>query len=648
MPTTVNSPICMFEGVFAPGTVNDESRTIEVKWYTGARVERYSWSQQELYLLELSMDPKHVDLSRLKSGTAPLLNAHHSFDLEDIIGVIESAKIENGIGYATVRFSKRPEADVIFQDVKDGVIRNVSLGTSISALELIESKEGSPKVYRATKWQPYELSFVPVGADPQAQSFSKENREADPLEKLIKGGNEEMNENPQVTQTQQPAATPAAETVTQESLQLPTEQLAAERRAERERATAIIALCDKHGMTVEFRNEMLENGTELNDVRARILEKLSVKAPTVSSVHVTAEEKDKKKEAFTMALLNRAVPGKYKAEDNLASYRGRSLVEMSRKYLSDSGVNTENLSRREIAELALCGRTSMGAMMSTSDLPLILGNTIGRRLRDDYVELAPTWPQFCTRTNAVDFKEMTVVALSDLTEFKDIPEHGEYERGEVVDSAEKYAVQKSGIIIAFTWEMVVNDDLSALSRLPRRIASSAREKEAKTVYGILINNPKMSDGKAVFHADHGNLATSGGVPNETTLAAAVTAIFAQKDVNGTPINVKPRFLVHGGQTMVDVKKILSNDMSATKSSDVNVFKGEFVPVLDPHITDKKWFLISDPAFCDTIEYAYLDGEEGLFTEMRNGFEVDGLEIKARLVFGAKAIDWRGMYKNAGQ
>ena len=130
------------------------------------------------------MDPKHVDLSRLKSGTAPLLNAHNSWDLEDIIGVIESAKVENGIGYATVRFSKRPEADVIFQDVKDGVIRNVSMGTSISALELLESKEGSPKVYRATKWQPYELSFVPVGADPQAQSFGNDNREEDPLEKI--------------------------------------------------------------------------------------------------------------------------------------------------------------------------------------------------------------------------------------------------------------------------------------------------------------------------------------------------------------------------------------------------------------------------------------------------------------------------------
>ena len=50
---------------------------------------------------------------------------------------------------------------------------------------------------------------------------------------------------------------------------------------------------------------------------------------------------------------------------------------------------------------------------------------------------------------------------------------------------------------------------------------------------------------------------------------------------------------------------------------------------------------------DTIEYAYLDGQDGVFTETRMGFEVDGMEVKARHDFGAKAIDHRGFYKNPG-
>ena len=50
---------------------------------------------------------------------------------------------------------------------------------------------------------------------------------------------------------------------------------------------------------------------------------------------------------------------------------------------------------------------------------------------------------------------------------------------------------------------------------------------------------------------------------------------------------------------------------------------------------------------DTIEYAYLEGQQGAYIETRNGFDVDGVEIKCRLDFGAKAIDWRGLYKNPG-
>ena len=53
-----------------------------------------------------------------------------------------------------------------------------------------------------------------------------------------------------------------------------------------------------------------------------------------------------------------------------------------------------------------------------------------------------------------------------------------------------------------------------------------------------------------------------------------------------------------------------------------------------------------PNMVDTIEYGFLDGNE-LYTEQREGFDVDGMQFKVRMTFGAKAIDWRGLYKNAG-
>ena len=74
------------------------------------------------------------------------------------------------------------------------------------------------------------------------------------------------------------------------------------------------------------------------------------------------------------------------------------------------------------------------------------------------------------------------------------------------------------------------------------------------------------------------------------------------------------------------------------------------PISEPQLdaaSETAWHLAASPNQIDTIEYAYLEGQQGAYIETRNGFDVDGVEIKCRLDFGAKAIDWRGLYKNPG-
>ena len=75
-----------------PETIDAEARTVEVLWSTGATVRRRDLWTGKRYDEVLSLDPRHVDLSRLNSG-APLLNAHGAFDLANVIGVVERAWI---------------------------------------------------------------------------------------------------------------------------------------------------------------------------------------------------------------------------------------------------------------------------------------------------------------------------------------------------------------------------------------------------------------------------------------------------------------------------------------------------------------------------------------------------------------------------
>ena len=118
--------------------------------------------------------------------------------------------------------------------------------------------------------------------------------------------------------------------------------------------------------------------------------------------------------------------------------------------------------------------------------------------------------------------------------------------------------------------------------------------------------------------------------------------------DGSVLNLTPSILIVGPDNEAAANKYTSAQFVAAKSVDINpVYNTSLTVVVDARVAGTNWYLSASPALIDTVEYSYLEGENGLFTERREGFEVDGLEIKARLVFAAKAIDWRGLYKNVG-
>ena len=103
-----------------------------------------------------------VRLDWLKGGTAPLLLNHNR---NDLIGVVESAKLEDRRGKAVVRFGKSELAQEIRQDVIDGIRTNVSVGYRVHEMKLEKSGDKEPDSYRVTDWEPLEISSVCLPAD---------------------------------------------------------------------------------------------------------------------------------------------------------------------------------------------------------------------------------------------------------------------------------------------------------------------------------------------------------------------------------------------------------------------------------------------------------------------------------------------------
>ncbi len=669
---------------FVPNTVNVEERTVQVTFATDTPVLRYSWMREEYYNEILDMNG--AKLERAANGL-PVLDNHGRWgSVGQILGRAENVRKEGNTLVADVRFSKRANVQDIVSDVADGIIRDISFGYQVTKYERMEKKEGQQhRDCYAREWEPNEVSFVTIPADPKAgvRSEGDESPEPEMIENN-RGIQTDMTEAEKlalrdaerqraagITNAVKDAGLDAgfATRLINEGAELeaarglinaekerisndPTRAKEEGAKAERVRAAAITAAAKAAKLGDDFARTLVDEGVSIEVARERIIEEFAKQDPLAgtsgSRAHVGTDEKEKIRTGMEDALVHRADPSTALTEAG-REFRGMNLIDMARFAVEKAGGSTRGLTPREIAIAALNVDSSRAAgMHSTSDFPIVLGNTVNRTLRAAYAMYPQTFKEFTKQSSNKDFREKTLAQIGDLTsKFKEIKEGGEYTYGTLGEAKESYKLAKYGQIIAITWETLINDDLGAFNRVPQSIGMKAAQLESDLVWAIITGNPTMGDGTALFHSSHGNLAGTGTAIDITNLSKAKAAMRKQKSLGGDFINITPSFLIVGPDKELEAYQFATANIVANVQTNVNPFAGGLKVIVEPRLTGNQWYLAAAPGMIDTIEYSYLEGENGLFTEQRNGFEVDGLEIKARLVFGTKAIDWRGLYKNSG-
>lgn len=148
-------------------------------FYSGAAVPRFSWTLGGEYMLAFSTTPGAVNLTSLNSGSAPIFYAHSGSRKASrrsararrtvVLGVVEKGWLKDGTASATLRFAKGDEdADRVWNKIEQKVLRNVSMGVRIHKMKETSGTEDKVKSYLATEWEPFEISVVPIGADPGA------------------------------------------------------------------------------------------------------------------------------------------------------------------------------------------------------------------------------------------------------------------------------------------------------------------------------------------------------------------------------------------------------------------------------------------------------------------------------------------------
>ncbi len=455
---------------------------------------------------------------------------------------------------------------------------------------------------------------------------------------------------------------------------------------ERKRTATINALVDKAGLERSVADDLITRGVSVAAARKAVLDTLienNGDRPS-NAPRVTGEGQQRLRSACRDGLIIRALGaaghahrvgdtfGEAGPAQGAEDFHGMSMLRIAERMLISEGINVERMSPRDIAMVSMGHQPTIRRLNitragegyhSTGSFANLLLDAANKTLLAGYDEAPYTWNVWARQASSVaDFKNINRIRYSESPDLKHVPENGDYPEGEMSDSKESYSVDKFGRLFSVTWETIVNDDMDAISRTPAMHGNAARRTQNKKVYEVLTANNAMADGTALFHSGHSNLAGSGAAPSVTTLNAMFTAMRTQTGLRSdVTINVMPQYIIIPVALEATVMQLLGSLADPSQGGDttgssgvVNIYGPNgrrsltivADPVLDGNSTTA-WYAAASTGQIDTVELSFLQGEETPVLENEFDFDKDVWKYKIRQTFGVKAIDWRGLYKNAG-
>jgi hypothetical protein len=392
----------------APSTIDLAKRTVQVVWTTGAPVLRGYFDR---FYEELSLDPAHVRMGRLQSGSAPLLDSHNADGISGVIGVVENAQLEKKRGVATVRFDSGPEGQDAFRKVQEGILKNISVGYRVYTMEKVIGGDAEIPTFRAVDWEPAELSLVPIGADAGAATRAGAP-EFNPCvfitrkqEKITMADEKPPTVPAQPGESAAVAATRAATTARIEDAKARAADLAAEREAaiaeERVRSAEIRKIAARSGLGEEWALKLIEGGSSVDEARTVAFDGMTSRDGEFQidgTVRIGAgdDARDKRIRGMSAWLFNRTGmkkmleaakekdPELFKGLDlsDGGEFRGMTPVDLARECLEAQGIKTRGMDRMKLVGEAFTRSTNYQV---TGDFPILLENVLGKVLLGAYM-----------------------------------------------------------------------------------------------------------------------------------------------------------------------------------------------------------------------------------------------------------------------
>ncbi len=323
-------------------------------------------------------------------------------------------------------------------------------------------------------------------------------------------------------------------------------------------------------------------------------------------------------------------------------YNGMTLREYARMSLTERGIGVASYNPMQMVGFALTH--------STSDFGSILLDVANKALLQGWEEAEETFELWTKKGSLSDFKTAHRVGMGGFPSLRQVREGAEYKYVTTGDKGETIALATYGEIFSITRQAIINDDLNQLTDVPTKMGRAAKATIGDLVYAVLTENPKMSDGKALFSADHKNLST--GAVDVTSLDKARQLMRVQKEGERS-LNIRPAYVLV--PTILETVASQTIKSASVKGADVNAGIvnpiQNFAQIISEARLDDAdpaaWYLAAQKG-SDTIEVAYLNGVDTPYIDQQEGFTTDGVATKVRIDAGVAPLDYRGLVKSTGK
>jgi hypothetical protein len=297
------------------------------------------------------------------------------------------------------------------------------------------------------------------------------------------------------------------------------------------------------------------------------------------------------------------------------------------------------------------------ASFSTASIPGLLSNVAHKFLLSSFNAVDQSWRQVATTRPVSDFKTYSSYRLTGGMTMEKVGAGGEIKHGTLGEVAYTNSAESYGKMLTISRQMLINDDLGALTQLPARLGRGAA-----LAFNSVFWSEFLADNSTFYTTARGNyFSGADSALAVDSLTKAERLFMEQVDPDGNPMAISPAILLVPPSLYVPATTLMrSTEIRDTNANNkyptINPHSGKFSVVQTTYLntasvsggSSTAWFLLANPGDMSAIEVAFLNGNETPIVEQASAsFETLGIQMRAYWDWGAKKQEYRAAVKSKG-